>query len=43
MTSPLEHLLNGLLISTDFGLNLKRMMMDFLLAHRLGAVHQGCG
>jgi poly(hydroxyalkanoate) depolymerase family esterase len=43
VTSPLEHVLNGLLISTDFGLNLERMMLDFLLAHRLGAVHQGCG
>jgi poly(hydroxyalkanoate) depolymerase family esterase len=42
-TSPLEHLINGYLISTDAGLGLERMMMSFLLAHRLGHAGQGCG
>ncbi len=42
-TSPLEHLLDGYLISTDAGLSLERMMMSFLLAHRLGHDGQGCG
>jgi poly(hydroxyalkanoate) depolymerase family esterase len=43
LTSPYEHLINGYFISTDSGLGLERLMMDFLLAHRLGAVHHGCG
>jgi pimeloyl-ACP methyl ester carboxylesterase len=43
LTSPYEHLINGYFISTDSGVGLMRLMMDFLLAHRLGAVHQGCG
>jgi poly(hydroxyalkanoate) depolymerase family esterase len=37
ITSPLEHLANGYLISEDAGLDLQRAMMSFLLAHRLGA------
>jgi len=43
VTSPAEHLINGALVSTDIGLGLQRLMMNFLLAHRLGDVHQGCG
>jgi poly(hydroxyalkanoate) depolymerase family esterase len=43
VTSLYEHLINGYLISTDSGLGLQRLMMDFLLTHRLGAVHQACG
>ena len=42
-TSPLEHLLDGYLISTDAGLSLERMMMSFLLAHDLGNAGQSCG
>jgi poly(hydroxyalkanoate) depolymerase family esterase len=42
LTSPYEHLINGYLISTDSGLAIERLMMDFLLAHRLGAARQGC-
>jgi pimeloyl-ACP methyl ester carboxylesterase len=42
LTSPYEHLINGYFISTDSGLGLERLMMDFLLAHRLGHSHQGC-
>lgn len=43
VTSPADHLMNGLLLYEDVGLGLQRQMMTFLLAHRLGAAHQGCG
>ncbi len=43
VTSPMEHLINGYLISADLGIGLQRLMMDFLLAHRLGGPTQGCG
>jgi poly(hydroxyalkanoate) depolymerase family esterase len=43
LTSPAEHLVNGALFYFDTGLGLQRLMMDFLLAHRLGAAHRGCG
>jgi poly(hydroxyalkanoate) depolymerase family esterase len=42
-TSPHEHLVNGYLMGEDAGLELQRSMMDFLLAHRLGAPGVGCG
>ena len=42
-SDPLEHLSNGYLISTDSGLSIEQAMMNFLLAHRLGATHQACG
>jgi pimeloyl-ACP methyl ester carboxylesterase len=43
VSSPAEHLINGALLYEDIGIGLQRQMMDFLLAHRLGAGHQGCG
>jgi poly(hydroxyalkanoate) depolymerase family esterase len=43
VTSPMEHLINGYLISADLGIGLQRLMMSFLLAHRLGGPTQGCG
>ncbi len=43
LTSPLDHLVNGALLYEDVGVGLQREMMDFLLAHRLGAPRQGCG
>lgn len=43
LTSPYEHMINGDLFYYDTGLALQRSMMDFLLAHRLGGPHQGCG
>jgi len=42
VSSPLEHLANGYLISEDAGLDLQRSMMDFLLAHRRGAPGHAC-
>jgi poly(hydroxyalkanoate) depolymerase family esterase len=43
LTSPYEHLINGALFYYDQGLALQRLMMDFLLSHRLGGPHHGCG
>jgi poly(hydroxyalkanoate) depolymerase family esterase len=43
VTSPLEHLANGYLMSEDAGLDMQRSMMAFLLAHRMGAPGVGCG
>jgi len=43
LTSPAEHVVNGALFYYDAGLGLQRLMMDFLLAHRLGVAHRGCG
>jgi poly(hydroxyalkanoate) depolymerase family esterase len=43
LTSPADHLVNGMLLSEDVGLGLQRQMMDFLLAHRLGGPRQACG
>ena len=43
LTSPAEHVVNGALFYFDTGLGLQRLMMDFLLAHRLGGAHRGCG
>jgi hypothetical protein len=43
LTSPAEHLVDGLLLSEDIGLGLQRQMMDFLLGHRRGGPGQACG
>lgn len=43
LTSPYEHLLNGALFYFDFGIELQRLMMDFLLSKRLGGPQVGCG
>jgi hypothetical protein len=43
VTTPLEHLATGFLVSEDAGLELQRAMMRFLLAHRLGGPRQACG
>jgi poly(hydroxyalkanoate) depolymerase family esterase len=43
LTSPAEHLVDGLLLYEDTGLGLQRQMMDFLLAHRQGGPRQACG
>jgi len=48
LSSPYEHLINGALFYFDSGLGcqdvgLQRLLMGFLLAHRVGGVHQGCG
>lgn len=43
LTSPYEHLLNGALFYFDPGLELQRLMMDFLLSKRLGGPRVGCG
>jgi hypothetical protein len=43
LTSPAEHLVDGLLLYEDTGLGLQRQMMDFLLAHRRGGPRQACG
>lgn len=42
VTSPLEHLATGYLVSEDAGLELQRAMMRFLLAHRLGGPGHAC-
>jgi poly(hydroxyalkanoate) depolymerase family esterase len=39
VTTPLEHLATGYLVSEDAGLSIQRSMMDFLLGHRLS---EGC-
>lgn len=43
LTSPYEHLINGALFYYDQGAALQRLMMDFLLAHRLGGPGHACG
>ncbi|WP_051400222.1 extracellular catalytic domain type 1 short-chain-length polyhydroxyalkanoate depolymerase [Haloechinothrix halophila] len=43
LTSPHEHLVNGFLLSEDEGLNLQRLMLDFLLDHKRGGPGVGCG
>lgn len=43
LTSPYEHLLNGALFYFDPGIELQRLMMDFLLSKRLGGPRVGCG
>ncbi len=43
LTSPADHMVNGALFYEDVGIGLQRQMMHFLLDHRLGGVHRGCG
>lgn len=43
ITTPYDHMIDGGFFYYSYGLGLQRMMMDFLLAHRLGGVRQACG
>ena len=43
LTSIYDHMLDGELFADNAGNDVQRNMMGFLLAHRLGAAHRGCG